>query len=157
MVCKNVGDRIDERKLSRLQPKVEMKLGAYQSQTILDLTHAKRLKGEVGRMTMTTKVSSNLGRRECHAKRPKQKKETGSNQKVPPRNIEDFDAIICNNGSELYYLWRDTVADLDYEAHVEYKWPGENERSMVIRLARTEHKAQVDDIVENVDACDSRC
>ena len=48
------------------------------------------------------------------------------------------------------------MADLDYEAHVEYKWPGENERSMVIRLARTEHGAQVDGIAENVDACGSR-
>ena len=51
-----------------------MKLGAYQSQTILDPTPAKCLKGEVGWMTMTTKVSSTLGGRECHAERPKQKK-----------------------------------------------------------------------------------
>ncbi|KAJ0026001.1 hypothetical protein Pint_06863 [Pistacia integerrima] len=152
-------------------------------------------------MTMTTKVSSNLGGREYHAERPQQKKvdrvvnskilTLGGNEvlekmnlrkkrrdsntgwreeastkdvygrqeaiKSCPINIEDFDAIICNSGSELYYLWRDTVADLDYEAHVEYKWPGENERSMVIRLARTEHGAQVDDIAENVDACGSRC
>ncbi|KAJ0010041.1 hypothetical protein Pint_34003 [Pistacia integerrima] len=62
-----------------------------------------------------------------------------------------------NRGSELYYLWRDTVTELDHEAHVEYKWPGENVRSMVIRLARTEHGAEVDDIAEHVDACNSRC
>ncbi|XP_031255492.1 disease resistance protein RPS4-like [Pistacia vera] len=74
-----------------------------------------------------------------------------------PVNIEDFDAIICNSGSELYYPWRDNVADLDYEAHVEYKWPGENVRSMVIRLARTEAGDEDDDIAEYVDACSSRC
>ncbi|KAJ0100227.1 hypothetical protein Patl1_19746 [Pistacia atlantica] len=65
---------IDERKPSRLQPKVEMKLGAYQSLNVLDSTHAKRLKREVSRMTMTTKVSSTLGRRKCHTERLKQKK-----------------------------------------------------------------------------------
>ncbi|KAJ0025128.1 hypothetical protein Pint_06932 [Pistacia integerrima] len=74
-----------------------------------------------------------------------------------PVNIEDFDAIICNSGSELYYPWRDMVADLDCEAHVEYKWPGENVRSMVIRLARIEDGDEDDDIAEYVDACSSRC
>ncbi|KAJ7949934.1 Sucrose-phosphate synthase family protein [Quillaja saponaria] len=37
--------------------------------------------------------------------------------------IEDFDAIVCNSGSEIYYPWKDLVADADYEAHVEYRWP----------------------------------
>lgn len=83
-------------------------------------------------------------------------RETMEAIKSCPLNIEDFDAIICNSGSELYYPWRDMVADIDYEAHIEYKWPGENVRSMVIRLARTEDGAE-DDISEYVDACSSRC
>ncbi|KAL9437541.1 hypothetical protein AB3S75_023413 [Citrus x aurantiifolia] len=71
-------------------------------------------------------------------------------------NIEDFDAIICNSGSELYFPWRDMVADGDYEAHVEYRWPGENVRSVVPRVARAEDGAE-DDIVGFVDASSSRC
>ncbi|XP_007019750.2 PREDICTED: probable sucrose-phosphate synthase 4 [Theobroma cacao] len=71
-------------------------------------------------------------------------------------NIEDFDALVCNSGSELYYPWRDMVADTDYEAHIEYRWPGENVRSMAMRLARTED-GDKDDITEYVEACSSRC
>ncbi|OMO51515.1 Glycosyl transferase, family 1 [Corchorus capsularis] len=73
-----------------------------------------------------------------------------------PVNIEDFDALICNSGSEMYYPWRDMVADMDYEAHMEYRWPGENVRSMAMRLARTEDGAE-DDITEYLAACSSRC
>ncbi|KAF5479359.1 hypothetical protein F2P56_000191 [Juglans regia] len=71
-------------------------------------------------------------------------------------NIEAFDALVCKSGSEMYYPWRDMVADVDYEAHIEYRWPGENVRSMVTRLARIEDGAE-DDIVEYVGACSSRC
>ncbi|XVF63478.1 hypothetical protein PTKIN_Ptkin09bG0089800 [Pterospermum kingtungense] len=73
-----------------------------------------------------------------------------------PVNIEDFDALVCNSGSEMYYPWRDMVADMDYEAHMEYRWPGENVRSMAMRLARAEDGAE-DDITEYVAACSSRC
>ncbi|XP_022718173.1 probable sucrose-phosphate synthase 4 [Durio zibethinus] len=73
-----------------------------------------------------------------------------------PVNIEDFDALVCNSGSEMYYPWRDMVADMDYEAHIEYRWPGENVRSMAMRLARTEDGAE-NDIIEYLDACSSRC
>ncbi|OAY58736.1 probable sucrose-phosphate synthase 4 [Manihot esculenta] len=73
-----------------------------------------------------------------------------------PVNIEDFDAIICNSGSEMYYPWRDMVADLDYEAHVDHRWPGENVRSVAIRLAKIEDGAE-DDVLEYFQACGSRC
>ncbi|KAA3453706.1 putative sucrose-phosphate synthase 4 isoform X2 [Gossypium australe] len=73
-----------------------------------------------------------------------------------PVNIEDFDALVCNSGSEMYYPWKDMVADTDYEAHIAYRWPGENVRSMAMRLARTEDGAE-DDITEYVAACSSRC
>ena len=71
-------------------------------------------------------------------------------------NIEDFDALVCKSGSEMYYPWRDMVADADYEAHMEYRWPGDNVRSMVTRLARIEGEAE-DDIMEYVSAGSSRC
>lgn len=70
--------------------------------------------------------------------------------------IEDFDAIICNNGGDMYYPWRDMVVDVDYEAHVDYRWPGENVRSMVMRLARAEDGDE-DDIKEYIKASSSRC
>ncbi|CAK7344519.1 unnamed protein product [Dovyalis caffra] len=71
-------------------------------------------------------------------------------------NIEDFDAIICNSGGEMYYPWRDMVVDVNYEAHVDYRWPGENVRSMVMTLARAEDGAE-DDISEYIKASGSRC
>ncbi|KAI3845946.1 hypothetical protein MKX03_013631 [Papaver bracteatum] len=67
----------------------------------------------------------------------------------------DFDALICSSGSEMYYPWRDLVADLDYAAHVEYRWPGDNVRSTIIRLAR-EDGASEDDVTENDAASNSR-
>ncbi|XP_050215109.1 sucrose-phosphate synthase 4 [Mercurialis annua] len=73
-----------------------------------------------------------------------------------PVNIEDFDAIICNSGSELYHPWRDMVADVDYEAHVEYRWPGENVKSTVTRLAKVED-GPAHDVFEYTQACGSRC
>ncbi|GMY07999.1 sucrose-phosphate synthase 4 [Fagus crenata] len=70
--------------------------------------------------------------------------------------IEDFDTLVCRSGSEMYYPWRDMVADVDYEAHVEYRWPNVNVRSMVTRLARIEGETE-DDIMEYVGAGSSRC
>ncbi|XP_010455412.1 PREDICTED: probable sucrose-phosphate synthase 4 [Camelina sativa] len=71
-------------------------------------------------------------------------------------NLEDIDAIVCNSGSEIYYPWRDMMVDADYETHVEYKWPGESIRSMILRLACTE-TATEDDIAEYASACSTRC
>lgn len=71
-------------------------------------------------------------------------------------NLENFDAIVCNSGSEIYYPWRDMVVDGNYEAHVEYRWPGENVRSMILRLVCTEPAAE-DDIIEYASACSARC
>ncbi|CAN1812685.1 Sucrose-phosphate synthase 4 [Linum perenne] len=74
-----------------------------------------------------------------------------------PVNIEDFDAIVCNSGAEMYYPWREMVADTDYEEHVEYRWPGDNIKPMVIKLSRVDDEANDDDIVELVEAGGSRC
>jgi len=71
-------------------------------------------------------------------------------------NLEDFDAIVCNSGSEIYYPWRDMMVDADYETHVEYKWPGESIRSVILRLICTEPAAE-DDITEYASSCSTRC
>uniref|UniRef100_A0A7N0RBZ3 Sucrose-phosphate synthase n=2 Tax=Kalanchoe fedtschenkoi TaxID=63787 RepID=A0A7N0RBZ3_KALFE len=71
-------------------------------------------------------------------------------------SLEEFDALVCNSGSELYHPWKNMVADVDYEAHLDYRWPGENIRSMAGRLAKTDGGAE-DDISEYVSVRSSRC
>lgn len=67
----------------------------------------------------------------------------GSNSQV---KLEDFDALVCSSGSEMCYPWRDLVVDEDYTSHIEYRWPGENVKSMVTRLAKTENTTENDDV-----------
>ncbi|XP_058090023.1 sucrose-phosphate synthase 4 isoform X2 [Magnolia sinica] len=69
---------------------------------------------------------------------------------------DDFDALICGSGSEVYCPWKDLAADVDYGAHVEYRWPGANVRSVIPRLAKIENGAE-DDLSGNDEACTSRC
>lgn len=55
----------------------------------------------------------------------------------------DFDAYICNSGSELYHPSSSTedasqlpyVLDLDYHSHIEYRWGGEALRKTLVRWA----------------------
>ncbi|KAI9099631.1 hypothetical protein K1719_024636 [Acacia pycnantha] len=73
-------------------------------------------------------------------------------------NIEEFDALVCNSGSEMYYPWKDLMVDADYEAHVEYRWPGENIRSVVLRLAGIEGEDDDEERIEEyVSGFSSRC
>lgn len=67
--------------------------------------------------------------------------------------IEDFDALVCSSGSELYCPRQDLVIDEDYEGHIEYRWPGENVKLTLLRLVRENE----DDVVEQTNACSSRC
>lgn len=69
--------------------------------------------------------------------------------------LEGFDALVCSSGSEMCYPWRDSVVDEDYESHVEYRWPGENVKSIVTRLANVENTAETDDV--QLSHCSSRC
>ncbi|KAL4566202.1 hypothetical protein LXL04_030314 [Taraxacum kok-saghyz] len=71
-------------------------------------------------------------------------------------NLEIFDALICSSGSELYYPWRDLTVDEDYENHTEYRWPEENVRSPILRIARQENEED-DNIVEHFKTSSSRC
>lgn len=70
--------------------------------------------------------------------------------------LEDFDALVCNSGSEVYYPWRDLIIDEDYEAHIEYRWPGENVKLIVTRLAKIEDGAE-NDVMQQINQCSSQC
>lgn len=54
-------------------------------------------------------------------------------------NPNDFDAFICNSGSDLYYSSnsedRPFVVDFYYHSHIEYRWGGEGLRKTLIRWA----------------------
>ncbi|KAL3635132.1 sporulation-specific protein 4 [Castilleja foliolosa] len=60
--------------------------------------------------------------------------------------VEQFDALVCSSGSEMYYPWRDLVVYEDYEAHIEYRWGGENVNSVVMRLVKKENGDENDDM-----------
>ena len=55
-------------------------------------------------------------------------------------NPNDFDAFVCNSGSDLYYTSVNSedgpfVVDFYYHSHVEYRWGGEGLRKTLIRWA----------------------
>lgn len=68
--------------------------------------------------------------------------------------LEHFDALVCSSGSEMFFPWRGLVADEDYESHIEYRWPGENVKSMLPRIAKIENREN-DDM--QLSQCGSRC
>ncbi|KAG6602723.1 putative sucrose-phosphate synthase 4, partial [Cucurbita argyrosperma subsp. sororia] len=63
--------------------------------------------------------------------------------------LQEFDTLVCNSGSELYYPCQDTAADTDYESHIDYRWAAENVSSTVTRLAKSEG-GNKDDITEHL-------
>lgn len=67
-----------------------------------------------------------------------------------------FDALICSSGSQVCYPWRDLLADTDYNAHVEYRWPAEHVKSAVPRLAMMDG-AEGDDLTVDEQASSSHC
>ncbi|KAL8152638.1 hypothetical protein V2J09_010398, partial [Rumex salicifolius] len=56
-------------------------------------------------------------------------------------NLHDFDAYICNSGSDMYYSSFNSddeaafVTDDDYHAHIEYRWGGDGLRKTLLRWA----------------------
>nr|POE58078.1 putative sucrose-phosphate synthase 4 [Quercus suber] len=72
-------------------------------------------------------------------------------------NIEDFDALVCKSGSEMYYPWRDMVADADYEAHVEYRWPGDNEAPGATSVKPGVKTRKIDDLCQRLRMRGFRC
>lgn len=70
-------------------------------------------------------------------------------------SAEKFDSLVCNSGSEMYYPWHGSEIDSDYESHIEYRWPGDNVKSTVLRLVK---EVDGDDaIVECEGVKSSRC
>lgn len=73
-------------------------------------------------------------------------------------NPSEFDAFICNSGSELYYPSSNSedspcglpfVVDLDYRSHTEYRWGGEGLRNTLVRWAASinDGKGEEDQII----------
>ncbi|GLT85307.1 hypothetical protein SLE2022_034990 [Rubroshorea leprosula] len=67
-------------------------------------------------------------------------------------NPSDFDAFICNSGSELYYPSSSSEAselpfelDLEYQSHIEYRWGGEGLRKTLVRWAASVNEKNVDE------------
>ncbi|KAJ9566857.1 hypothetical protein OSB04_002823 [Centaurea solstitialis] len=71
-------------------------------------------------------------------------------------NVDNFDALVCSSGSELYYPWKDLSVDEDYDNHTEYRWPQENVRSTIMRIARLENDDD-DNMAEQMKTSSSRC
>ncbi|KAK9167805.1 hypothetical protein Scep_002996 [Stephania cephalantha] len=78
--------------------------------------------------------------------------------KLSQVELSNLDALICCSGGEIYYPWKDMVADMDYSAHVEYRWPADNIPSVVKRLATVDGGGGTSEaLVECAEACGSRC
>ncbi|KAL5783087.1 hypothetical protein ACOSP7_008116 [Xanthoceras sorbifolium] len=79
----------------------------------------------------------------------------------------DFDAYICNSGSELYYPSSSTedvpglpfVVDLDYHSHIEYRWGGEGLRKTLVRWVASvnDKKGEAGKIEEDESGSTSHC
>lgn len=63
-------------------------------------------------------------------------------------NPQDFDAVICNSGSELYFTSSASedktklpyALDSDYHSHIEYRWGGESLRKTLVRWIGSLHE-----------------
>ncbi|XP_038711315.1 probable sucrose-phosphate synthase 1 isoform X2 [Tripterygium wilfordii] len=82
-------------------------------------------------------------------------------------NPLDFDAFICNSGSELYYPSSSSegvsglpfVLDLDYHAHIEYRWGGEGLRKTLTRWAASinDKRGGEQIVVEDISGSTAHC
>ncbi|CAN7101496.1 unnamed protein product [Brassica rapa subsp. narinosa] len=63
-------------------------------------------------------------------------------------NPQDFDAVICNSGSELYFTSSASedktklpyALESDYHSHIEYRWGGESLRKTLVRWISSVHE-----------------
>ncbi|XP_020536596.1 probable sucrose-phosphate synthase 1 isoform X2 [Jatropha curcas] len=79
----------------------------------------------------------------------------------------EFDAFICNSGSEIYYPSSSTenvaglpfVLDLDYSSHIEYRWGGEGLRKTLVRWAASvnDYNGQEQIVVEDESGSTAYC
>ncbi|KAK6945156.1 Sucrose phosphatase-like domain [Dillenia turbinata] len=85
-------------------------------------------------------------------------------------SLTDFDAFVCNSGSDLYYPSLNSedspsrlpfVVDTDYHSHIEYRWGGEGLRKTLVRWAASltikegekEEKILTEDEENSTDFC----
>lgn len=77
----------------------------------------------------------------------------------------DFDAFVCNSGSDLYYSSLTSedspfVLDLYYHSHIEYRWGGEGLRKSLVRWTASINDKMADNeriIVENEQVLTEYC
>ncbi|KAJ7958793.1 Sucrose phosphate synthase [Quillaja saponaria] len=79
----------------------------------------------------------------------------------------EFDAFICNSGSEIYYPSSSSedspsglpfVVDLDYRSHTEYRWGGEGLRKTLVRWAASinDKKGERGEIISEIESESTR-
>ncbi|KAH6831063.1 sucrose phosphate synthase 2F [Perilla frutescens var. hirtella] len=75
----------------------------------------------------------------------------------------DFDAFICNSGSEIYFASCEQesnyMVDTDYHSHIDYHWGGENLRNNLVRWAASvnEKTNPAAAVITEVDSGSSHC
>lgn len=75
----------------------------------------------------------------------------------------DFDAFICNSGSELYYPSAENsaefpfVQDEDYHSHIEYRWGGDGLKKTLVRWATEKNKEGSELLVSDEARCTDYC
>lgn len=81
----------------------------------------------------------------------------------------NFDAFICNSGSEIYYPSPNSVSnssesqyivDSDYHPHIDYRWGGESLRNTLLRWAASINEKQKDSsepVITELDSGSSHC
>lgn len=80
-----------------------------------------------------------------------------------------FDAFICNSGSEIYYpspSWEQSggesqyMIDSDYQSHIEYRWGGESLKNTLVRWAASVNektKDQQEPVITGLDSGSPHC
>ncbi|XP_057776496.1 probable sucrose-phosphate synthase 1 [Salvia miltiorrhiza] len=80
----------------------------------------------------------------------------------------DFDAFICNSGSEIYFPPEQSsssesnyLVDTDYHSHIDYSWGGESLRNNLVRWAASVNEKTPDDkegpLITEVESGSSHC
>ncbi|XP_021276037.1 probable sucrose-phosphate synthase 1 [Herrania umbratica] len=76
----------------------------------------------------------------------------------------DFDAFVCNSGSDLYYPSSSSegpglpfTVDLDYQSHIEHRWGGEGLRKTLVRWAASVNEKKGQIVTEDESRSTARC
>ncbi|XWS17834.1 hypothetical protein CRYUN_Cryun33cG0102300 [Craigia yunnanensis] len=77
----------------------------------------------------------------------------------------DFDAFICNSGSDVYYPSSSSgegpglpfMVDLDYQSHIEYRWGAEGLRKTLVRWATSVNEKNGQTVAEDESRSTAHC